>query len=166
MRSRRRAQAGFTVVELIITTCIVAILASISVTQMRDYTRRARMSEAVIAGSGCKNAVQENYPVLDSAPGAGRWGCEGSGSTKYAGVVQTSRDGVIRITIQNMDPVVNGRHVFLVPAKVNGAQLVAPDDLGNPVRNWICGSDWSPVLNALPANCRTDATTWASADYL
>jgi type IV pilus assembly protein PilA len=165
--NRPHHQAGFTVVELIITTCIVAVLASIALTQMRDYTRRARVSEVVTATGQCKNTVAENYLIRDSTPDAGTWGCEGPGrNTKYAGRVQTSSNGVIRVTVENVDPLMNGRHVHLVPARSGGSTpMYTPADLGKGVQGWICGSDWLPVRNALPANCRSDTTTFSSDDF-
>lgn len=166
MRRRRSSQSGFTVVELIITMCIAAVLASIAITQMRDYTRRARISEVILAANTCKNTVSEGYLTFDSEPAAGDWGCEDSRtSTKYASLVETSEDGVIRITIDNVDPLMNGRHVHLVPARSNQTAMVARDDLGNGIAAWICGSDWPPARNALPANCRSDTTTYASDTY-
>ena len=167
--SRRllRPQSGFTIVEMVIVTCIIAVLASIAISSMREYSLRARITEVVMAGGSCKNSVQEGYPVRDSQPAPGEWGCESSGNiTSYAGAVQTNSDGVIRITIQNMHSTVNGRHVFLVPAKSDGiTALITPNDLGTPVRSWMCGSDWLLARNALPANCRQDMTTYASDTY-
>ena len=168
MRSiARKRQQGFTLVELIISVCIVAILGSIALAQMRDYTRRAKISEVVMALSRCKNTVTENFLTLDSAPAPGRWGCEGGGSSYYAGAIQTSSDGVIRVPIANLDGLMNGQFIYLVPAKADGSTpLVAPADLGKGVSSWICGSDWSPVRNALPVNCRTDTTTFSSQEFL
>ena len=165
MRSRRRNQSGFTIVEMIIVTCIIAVLASVAINSVREYTRRAKMSEVVLASSTCRTLLSESFPVLDSAPPAGRWGCEQAGSSNFAGAVQTSSKGVVRISIRNLDPLVNGHHVFLVPARNNGARMAAPADLGNGVRSWICGSDWLPARNALPANCREDTTTFASEEF-
>lgn len=167
MRRQRRRQAGFTLVELIISTCILAVLSSIALAQMRDYSRRTRMSEVLMAAGQCKGVVSEGYSLRDTAPSPGGWGCEGTtGATTYVGGLQTSSDGVIRIAITNIDPVMNGHHVFLVPARSDGeTALTAPDDLGRGVRNWICGSDWLPLRNSLPANCRIDTTTFASQVY-
>lgn len=167
MNRQIRRQAGFTVVELVITLCIAAVLSSIALTQYREYTRRAKVSEVVLAANQCKNMVTESYPVRDSAPAPGAWGCENGGvSTRYAGVVQTSSNGVIRVTITNMEPLLNGRHVFLVPARPGtDVAMVTPNDLGTSVRSWVCGSDWVPARNALPANCRVDTTTYSSQDY-
>jgi type IV pilus assembly protein PilA len=164
---RTSRQSGFTLIELMIAMCIAAVLGSIAIAQMRDYTRRARVSEVVMATTQCKNAITENYATLDSAPTAGHWGCEATGSagTNYAGPVQTSSDGVIRVAVMNLDSVVSGHYVYLVPARASGAAMVTPANLGQSVQQWICGSDWQPVRNALPANCRTDTTSFSSQTF-
>jgi type IV pilus assembly protein PilA len=163
---RGRRQRGFTLVELIISMCILAILSSIAIAQMRDYTRRTKVSEVMLALSSCKNMVSENYATFDTAPEPGRWGCEAAAMGNYGGRVQTSADGVVRVAISNLDSLMDGRYIYLVPAKSNGTSpMVTPDDLGNSVRAWICGSDWLPVRNALPANCRNDTTTFASQEF-
>lgn len=162
MARRRNRQSGFTVVELLITICIAAVLASIAIREMRDYTRRARVSEVVVASNECRNVISESYMLRDTAPDAGAWGCEKpTGTTNLVGAVQTSENGVVRMTIRNLDPLMNGRHIFLVPAR-SGTIPMTPADFGNNVRTWMCGSDWGPVRNALPGSCRTDMTTFAS----
>lgn len=166
IKQKRQQQQGFTLVEMIISICIVAVLGSIALAQMRDYTRRARISEVVMASNSCKTAISENYLVRDSAPTPGNWGCESPNSgTNYAGSVQTSSNGSIRVSVQNLDGNVNGRYVYLVPTDLNGGSMSTPNDLGKSVRSWTCGSDWQPVRNALPANCRADTTSAAQQDY-
>jgi type IV pilus assembly protein PilA len=169
MRSmaRRKRQKGFTLVELIISIGIVAILGSIALAQMRDYTRRAKISEVMMALSRCKNTVTENFLTLDTAPAPGTWGCEGGGSSYYAGAIQTSSEGVIRVPIAHLDGLVNGQYIYLVPAHADGTNpMVAPMDLGRGINAWICGSDWQPVRNSLPVNCRSDTTTYAGQDFM
>ncbi|MDB5873175.1 MAG: tfp pilus assembly protein major pilin PilA [Ramlibacter sp.] len=159
---------GFTQIELMIVIAIMGILASVAISAMRDYSRRASMSEVVLALSTCKNMVAENYTVLLDAPDAGRWGCErpAGSSTKHTGAIQTSSDGVIRVSITNMDRLVDGRHVYMAPLRSDGSTpMTTPDDLGRNVSRWMCGSDWLLVRNALPANCRADTTTFASQDF-
>jgi type IV pilus assembly protein PilA len=166
MRSRLRQQSGFTIVELIIVTCIIAVLASVAIKSYREYSLRARVSEVILAANTCKNAVAEGYPVRDYAPDPGGWGCEATGGvTHLAGAVQTSSNGAIRITVTNMDSVLNGRHVFLVPSRSDGLTPLTSSDLGNGVRSWMCGSDWLPLRNSLPSSCRQDMLTYASDDY-
>lgn len=166
MRHRRRSQSGFTLVELIIATCILAMLASIAIAQMRDYTRRARVSEVVLAAGQCKHMVSESYPVIDTSPAPGGWGCEASsGNTRHAGHVQTSPDGVIRVAISNIDINMNGKYVYLVPAHPDGVTAMNSTDIGRGVRSWICGSDLSYVRNALPANCRSDMAAASTQSF-
>jgi type IV pilus assembly protein PilA len=164
--ARAPAQTGFTLIELMITVAIVGILASIALGQWRDYTRRARMSEVVLALGNCKTRVSESYLSLPTPPAsAGAWGCDNA-STQYVGAVQTSLDGVVRVTIANLDPALNGLHVHLVPVRNDGATaMTVGSDLGNAVAAWVCGSDAQTVRHALPANCRTDTTPYASADF-
>lgn len=165
-RMGRKRQRGFTVLELIIAMCIGAILSSIALAQVRDYVRRSKVSEVMMALSACKNTVSENYMIMDSAPNPGSWGCEGRGTSVYAGAIATSSDGIIRVPISNLDGLMDGRFIYMVPARPNAATaMTTPNDLGKSVGAWICGSDWQPVRNALPANCRSDTTTYASQEY-
>ncbi|MEJ6021408.1 pilin [Ramlibacter sp. PS4R-6] len=150
-----------------IVVAIIGILASVAIRSMRDYSRRATLSEVVLASGGCKTLISENYNLLSDPPDAGSWGCESTNARgKHTGTIQTSSNGVIRIAIINMDSLVNNQYIHLVPANSMGSPMVSPDNLGQSVKQWLCGSDWQPVRNSLPANCRIDTTTFASQDFL
>ena len=165
--ARAPVQAGFTLIELMIAVAIVGILAGIALGQWRDYTRRARMSEVVLAATNCKTRIGESYLSLTGAPSSGsEWGCDSGPGTQYVGAMQASPNGVIRVTIRNLDPAVNGLYVHLVPMHADGATpMTAVADLGSAVGQWLCGSDAQPVRNALPPNCRTDTSPYASAIF-
>ena len=163
---RSPSQSGFTLIELMITVAIVGILAAIALGQYRDYVRRAKLSEVIIATNTCKVTVSESYLSASAAPAAGRWGCESlAASTTYVGAIKTSANGVARVTIDNLDPVMNGQFVHLVPVKLDGVTAITPADLGQGVPMWICGSDSQLVRNALPGSCRADTSRYAAADF-
>lgn len=160
-------EAGFTLIELMIACAVVAILAGIAIGQYRDYTRRAKLSEVILATSNCRTQISENYMTMSSAPGAGGWGCEAvAPSTGFVSAIRTSVDGAIRVSIDHLDPVVNGHHVHLVPVHIDGSTpLSSASDLGRAVPHWLCGSDVQVVRNALPSNCRADTSAYSGADF-
>lgn len=164
--ARRKRQGGFTLIELMITVAIIGILASIAVGQYRDYTRRARMSEVLLAMTSCKTRVSESYLTLPDPPASGSgWGCEPPATSRYVSALQTSTDGRIRVTVGNLDPTVNGLYVHLVPLRADGTAMTAAADLGNGVAHWLCGSDTAQVRRVLPAECRVDTSAYASGSY-
>ena len=167
MKPTRRPQAGFTLIELMITVAIVGVLATVALGQYSNYTRRARLSEVLLAATHCKDSISEGYLSMTSAPAAGGWGCESSTvTTRYAGAVQTSADGVVRVAVTNVDPAINGHYLHLVPVKFDGSTpMSSSSDLGSRVFQWVCGSDLQALRTALPPNCRADTTAYAGASF-
>jgi len=64
----QKVQQGFTLIELMIVVAIIGILAAVAIPAYQDYTVRAKVSEAVIAGDAVKASVSEAFQT-DSVAG-------------------------------------------------------------------------------------------------
>jgi type IV pilus assembly protein PilA len=159
----KKAQQGFTLIELMIVIAIIGILAAIAIPAYQNYTIRSQVTEGLSLADGWKTSISEYYaqngafPTCATTATAGKAGCvavTGVSAGKYVtGVIvdAAAPGGQIQIT-----------YGVQANAKLTGLVLdLSPGLDSNQDVIWVCGKA------AIPATITTaaaaDATTVPAA---
>ncbi|MBC7513401.1 MAG: pilin [Herminiimonas sp.] len=147
-RIKSAAQRGFTLIELMIVIAIIGILAAVALPAYQDYTVRAKLSEAIIAGSSVKAALSEAFQSdgvtgLNNAAAAYNLGPLATKTSKYVSNITIAPATPWTITVQVLATAGNG-----IPTGLNGNTItfspnvggVAPTAASTGAIDWACGS--------------------------
>ncbi len=151
----KKAQQGFTLIELMIVVAIIGILAAIALPAYQDYIARSKTTEATAALDSYKTSVTEflssEGPAALAAASADQVGMPTGGvaplNAKYISATSWTPSAtapVIAVTLQGTNSALDGTNI----------QLTGGVKADNSV-DWVCsGTVTAGGKKLLPANCR------------
>jgi type IV pilus assembly protein PilA len=125
MKIVKKAQAGFTLIELMIVVAIIGILAAVAIPAYSDYTAKAKASNALSSVGPYKTAVamcaQEAGALTTCNTSATPNPFQTFSATKEVSALTVTTTGIITITLADIGKDTVGDTVTFTPALTDSA---------------------------------------------
>ena len=123
----KKAQSGFTLIELMIVVAIIGILSSVALPAYQNYTKRAKFTEVILATNAAKIGVEICAPNTVGTATGTISACAGGqngvpsdlGASGFVATVATAATGVITATAVSINGL-NGETYILTPTMAAG----------------------------------------------
>ena len=154
MQLQKKAQQGFTLIELMIVIAIVGILAAIALPAYQDYTVRAKMSEPLARLAEGKTTIAEAYVAKNAIPADGNSGLNTFGTQiiDFLSYDNASGDPVIFVEV----------NASVLPGQTTDMRFMLSGSTNSDgTITWVCKPGGPTITDSpmktkwLPANCRT-----------
>jgi type IV pilus assembly protein PilA len=151
----KRAQTGFTLVEIMIVVGIIGILSALAFPAYQNYTMRAEVTEGLSLADGWKAAIGEYYASYGTFPSQGDLSGTAQSVGKYVSSI-TLTSGVIQITYGGSQANQNLTGVLtLVPYTSNNDDIL-----------WQCGLAPAPAGTIAAGAAPSDTSTTLTVQQL
>ena len=159
MTIQKKAQKGFTLIELMIVIAIVGILAAIALPAYQDYIVRSKMSEAVAALAEAKTTVTEYVASNGGLPPTGKEDLFGIDTSPRNGDILDSLDVASRPGSQRVYITANVNETVWGSGTSTEAVSLVGTVADDSTIQWQCNpgdvTAATPIESKyLPANCR------------